>query len=124
CSCNNDFLNLAPISSRSVDGFYNNEKELQQALVGVYDGLQSTQTPVFSMLMKEQRSDNSFQQSLSYSYHDIIHFAETADNTQLYPAWSSLYRAIYRCNIFLSKIEGVTFESEVTKSRFIAEAKS
>lgn len=123
-SCSNDFLNLSPISSRNVEGFYTNEKELQQALIGIYDGLQLTQTPFYVMLLKEQRSDNSFQQSLLYSFHDIIHFTETADNTQLYPVWSNLYQAIYRCNVFLSKIEGVKFESDVNKSRMIAEAKS
>lgn len=123
-SCSENFLDLAPISGRSVDGFYKDESELQQALIGVYDGLQSTQTPTFSMLLKEQRSDNSFQQSLSYSFHDILHFAETADNTQLYPAWSSLYKAIYRCNIFLSKIDGVTFEIDEIKQQVKGEAKA
>ncbi|MEX2569601.1 MAG: RagB/SusD family nutrient uptake outer membrane protein [Cyclobacteriaceae bacterium] len=122
-SCSEDFLNLAPISDRSVEGFYNTEHELNQALMGVYDGLQTTQTSVYAMLMKEQRSDNSFQQSLLYNFHSIFHFNESPENTQLFPAWSDLYESIYRCNIFLQRIEGVDFESNQVKERMKAETK-
>ncbi|GAB3011613.1 RagB/SusD family nutrient uptake outer membrane protein [Cyclobacterium sediminis] len=122
-SCSEDYLNLAPISNRSVEGFYNNQEELNQALMGVYDGLQSTQTSVYAMLMKEQRSDNTFQQSLLYNFHSIIHFNESAENTQLYPAWSGLYESIYHCNVFLEKIEGVSFENDQVKEQMKAETK-
>ena len=122
-SCSDDFLNLVPISSRSTDGFYNSEEQIEQAVAGLYDGLQATQTPVFAMLMKEQRSDNSFQVSLRYNYHSIIHFNESSDNTQLYPAWSSLYESIYRCNIFLSRIGGVEFTTDTDREVFTGEAK-
>lgn len=122
-SCSEDFLNLAPISNRSVEGFYKNERELNQALIGVYDGLQSTQTSVYAMLMKEQRSDNSFQQSLLYNFHSILHFDESPENTQLFPAWSNLYESIYRCNIFLERIEEVNFEDNLVRERMKAEAK-
>ncbi|EPR70900.1 putative nutrient binding outer membrane protein [Cyclobacterium qasimii M12-11B] len=91
--------------------------------MGVYDGLQSTQTSVYAMLMKEQRSDNTFQQSLLYNFHSIIHFNESPENTQLYPAWSDLFESIYRCNIFLEKIEGVSFEDDQLKEQMKAETK-
>ena len=123
-SCSQDFIELAPESSRSVEGFYNSEEQIEQALGGVYDGLQRTQTGIATMLLKEQRSDNTFQQTLFYNYHSILHFTETSDNTQLYPLWSNLYDAIYRCNIFLEKIDPIDFMDAAAKDVMIGEVKT
>ena len=122
-SCSGDFLNLSPISSRNVEDFYSNEEELNQALVGIYDVLQSTKTSYPAQLLSEERSDNSHQTQLLYDHRSILHFNTTGDNTQLEPIWTDLYSGIYRCNIFLEKIEGIEFENEVNKDRMIGEAK-
>ncbi|MCB0686689.1 MAG: RagB/SusD family nutrient uptake outer membrane protein [Saprospiraceae bacterium] len=123
-SCSQEFIELAPVSSRSVEGFYKSEEQLQQALAGVYDGLQQSQTGAAVMLLKEERSDNTFQQTLLYNYLTIVHFTESSDNIRLYPVWSTLYEAIYRCNIFLQKIQPVEFMEASEKAAMIGEAKT
>src|SRR5699024_9536791 len=122
-SCSGEFLNLSPVSSRNVDDFYGSEKELNQALAGIYSGLQSTQTTLAAQLMSEERSDNSHQTQLLYDHHSILHFNTTGDNTQLESIWTSLYSTIYDSNMFLENIEEVTFQDEDIKSRMIGEAK-
>lgn len=114
-SCSEE-IQLVPISQKSIGGFYNTPEEIEQAVVGVYDGLQSIgQYGEFFVYLMEIRSDNSRQQSTTSSsgvFGDIELFRMEADNNVVDVVWQDGYEGIQRCNIVLNRIESVANNSK------------
>src|SRR5690606_41583902 len=93
-----DTLYFVPISQRSVEGFYQNQTQLNQAIMGCYNGLRNALvSQQYSYMLTESRSDNTFQ-SLDYNDGNITRFSETSLLPVLYTAWSNSYNKIQRCN--------------------------
>lgn len=110
-SCSEEKIQLSPISQENSGNFYKTPEQIEQAVVAVYDGLQSNGEygQAFIYLM-EVRSDNSRQQSTTSSggiYGDIDLFRVEATNNVIDLAWKSCYKGIQRCNIVLNRIESV-----------------
>jgi starch-binding outer membrane protein, SusD/RagB family len=122
-SCN-EKLELLPISNKSVDGFYKNENQFFQAIMGCYSGLQDQfVNNQYSYMMTESRSDN-VRQNIGFGYDDgrFNQFTESADIPTLNTAWVNSYEYITRCNYVLKNLETTTVLSDELKKQFKGEA--
>lgn len=98
-------LDLTPISSKSVDGFYTTDAEFDQAIAGVYNVYRTIKVSAdYSYGLSESRSDNAFQEAI-YDPGKISRFEETSNLALLSSAWGELYNGINRCNTILERLE-------------------
>ncbi|GAA4447137.1 RagB/SusD family nutrient uptake outer membrane protein [Ravibacter arvi] len=115
-------LDLVPVSSKSVEGFYKTETHFDQAAIGLYNGLRSTWVnSEASYMLTEARSDNAFQ-GTAYDDGPISRFQETSMLPVLSSAWSAYYAGINRCNRIIEQIGNIEMPAE-RKSQFEGEAK-
>lgn len=129
-SCEN-FLETDMLSGTSEDNYYSSESDFSTALVGCYDGLQrvwasGVSFPVLSSVL----SDNCFGgtgASDDYSYQMLDEFdatrAPSSVNT-FEDNWSAYYTAIYRCNVFISKLDNIDWGDDIdTRNEYEGEAR-
>ena len=119
------WLTVEPSDSRTIQYFYKNPKEMEQALMGVYNGLLPISN--YYLLLSEVRSDNVWtgmpeEQEQNYMAFNAFR-KQISQISTLNSAWTDYYEIIARANMFLSKTDGVTFSSEAIKNQFIGEAK-
>lgn len=121
-SCSEDFIDLVPKSSVSVDVVYKTDKDFMDALTGVYNTLQDQYEDFY--LFGDIRADDSQQEIFknnSQSYSDA--FVTTSSDGLMNSTWENYYQAIFRINTILSKIENADASVVTNKDRYIAEAK-
>ncbi len=117
-----DKLALVPVSDKSVEGFYTNEAELNQAVIACYGGAQEFfVTEYYSYRLTEARSDNTFQ-GMAYDDGPISRFIETAFLPDLNNAWAGAYQLIARCNKILDVLPAIELSEEKSK-QFEGEAR-
>lgn len=127
-SCD-DFLEVKPEDARTSEYFYKTPKETQQALMGIYNGLMPVST--YNLLLSDVRSDDTWLGISSESeanYQALSNYRKYISSLAvLESAWTDYYEIIARANMFLEKIEDVTFpENEFNvnvKETFISEAR-
>lgn len=119
------WLEVEPNEIRTTDYFYSTPSEMEQALIGIYNGLLPISN--YSWLMSEVRSDNAWVDKATDVQRDYIDLGTFSPNistiSTISDAWNDLYEIVARANMFLSKTDGVTFSSEAIKDQFIGEAK-
>lgn len=123
------FLDTEPITNVTEQNFYKTPDDAFKALVGCYDGLQVVWAngmafPVASEVM----SDNTFGAtgaSDGFGYQMVDEFDKNrspSDQNMFGENWNAYYRAVYRCNMLISKLDQIqwgetnlraTYESEV-----------
>lgn len=121
-SCSKDFIELTPISAVTVDVVYKTDKDFSDALTATYNSLQSVY--INRWIIGDVRADDSWQEiskNNSESYADA--FTTTSTDPLLNSQWQDFYKAIFRLNTILYKIESVTEKEVPKKARYIAEAK-
>lgn len=121
-SCSEDFINLDPISSVSVDRLYQNDKDFQDALTAVYNMFQTQYQNFY--IFGDIRADDFWQEIYkgnSWSFSDT--FATTSSDGLMNSTWQNYYRAIFRINTILEKIADIDASVVPNKDRYIAEAK-
>lgn len=125
-----DFLDTDPPTTVSDSNFYKTTDDAFKALVGCYDGLQiiwsSGGLPVYAEVL----SDNAF---AGGGYYDGYGFSmldefnkDTSPSDQSFfgSNWSDYYKAIYRCNVFLSKMDQINWGTETDlRAEYEAETK-
>jgi hypothetical protein len=117
-SCDESFIDLAPISSPNVEAFYKTQSDFETASIAVYaewQNLFSTQWTEFN----EFRGDTYTH--VQYSYREISENQFLLNTTS--PMWNRLYSIIAKANILLDKIDAVEKFDEATKNRIKAEAR-
>ena len=121
-----DKLDLAPESSNSAANFYQSEQDLEQALIGAYDALQSNgQYGLNFIYFMEVRSDNSYSRSITNSggvFGDVELFRMQPTNPLVDQSWESCYKGIQRCNTLINRATQIDLE-ENFQSRILGEAK-
>lgn len=101
-SCS-DWLEIEPVDTRTTNYYYKTPKEMEQALMGIYNGL----LPVseYSLLMSELRSDNVWCGEYTGAQRDYLAISTYDPNlaitSTISGAWEELYRIVYRTNVFL-----------------------
>lgn len=127
-SCN-DFLEVKPLDSRTIEYFYSKPVEAQQALIGIYNGLLPLSK--YYLLMSDVRSDDTWVGVSSESesdYRALSNFRKyiTIVGT-IEAAWDDYYQIVARANKFLEKVEKLEFTPVDTtvnvKATFMAEAR-
>lgn len=122
-----DFLNLAPISSTGVDGFYKTAADFEQAVNGAYASLTSVYNDGYYLLFADLRADNTSmvvlggggeQQKISFD-----NFSLDATNEHMLRFWTTCYIAIQRANGVLSNIEGASVD-QARKDQYVGESKA
>jgi hypothetical protein len=121
-SCKKEFIELAPISSVSVNALYKNDKDYQDALIGCYTALRSQYNSFW--MFGDVASDDSWKEvSRNQSSYYIDVFTLDANDALLKSTWSNYYSVISRANSILSKIETADPAVITLKTQDIAEAK-
>jgi len=118
-SCGEDELELAPQSEIAETNFYNNDREVEGAVLAIYDGLQELALREFALT--EMRSDNTKSRSNEgdWAQFDQLNVAPTNYAVGLY--WSVNYNVIFRANTVLAHLDVV--QNETAKDQFEGEAK-
>lgn len=114
-----DFLSTEPLTTVTDANYYKTPSDAYTALVGCYDGLQTVWAGGVALpLAAEVMSDNCFGgtgASDAYNFQAIDHFdISLAPSYQnLYQDnWTAYYRAVYRTNVLLSKMEQINWGTE------------
>lgn len=118
-SCSS-FIDVTPLSDNSVDNFYKTEQEIDQAVVSIYDGVQTLVRPAYLDLFGEITSDNSYNFATTPNggaNANFDNFSLATNNTYLNRFWTASYAAIQRANIVLSRMEGVTIAEQKKNQR-------
>ena len=116
-SCSEDFLNLEPISSSTTGNSYNTEKDIEAALVSVYNSLHNEFYIWDNVLMGDVRSDNCYAgppDDVDIWAYDQLTI--TSNNVRIFNNWRDFYRGISRANTVLDKIEGIQTIKSLTIS--------
>jgi len=118
CSCS---LEIEPLTQLTDTSFFKTKDDAYTALVGCYDGLQvaagSSGGQAFP-LASEVLSDNCFGASgnsdgFGLTAIDEFDISRSPADVDLYNNnWIAYYMAIYRCNIFLSKMDQIEWEGD------------
>jgi hypothetical protein len=119
------FLDLKPIDSPTENNFYVDEKGLQGGLTSCYDALQDNGLYGNILLaLTEIRSDNmedNDQGAGGGVRYQLESFSERPDNGLVAESWLAHFKAIYRCNVVLSRAPEITMDS-ARKSQITGEA--
>lgn len=119
--CSEDFLDKTNEYNIDSENYFNSEEDYYNALIGVYDVLQST---YINVLLGEIASDNTL--SGGESATDVIGFQQvdemthTAVNDNLDDVWDWNFAGVQRANYILEFKDKTDFEG---KDRIIAETR-
>jgi len=105
------FTDLAPISQRNVEEYYDQARDFEVALNGAYSTLQSDGTYGRNYwILFEMRSDNTDPgpdvTGLARALAVINDFEEPTTSEDILNAWSASYQGIERANVILDRLDG------------------
>ena len=125
-ACDDDFIDLTPVSDISATNFYQTPQDMENAVFAAYTGLRNAGLFNQSLYMiGEMRSDNtstSWVPGDSYDIESIYYFTVISSNRYLNATWNDAYNAILRCNVVLDRIDAVTMD-EVLKEQYQSEVR-
>lgn len=124
------FLDSAPITSLVDENFYKTEADASKAIIACYDGLQivwsdGTAWPVAADVM----SDDCFGgtgngDGFGYQLLDEFDLSRSPSDQDIYNQnWILYFKALYRCNMLLSKMDQISWSSTASRNRIEAEAR-
>lgn len=131
-SCSADFLDAEPITQVTDSNFYRTPEDAFSGLVGCYDGMQRASGGIGGLSYQvacEVLSDNCYGgvgNADGFGFQAVDEFdvnRSPADQNLFENLWNTYYQALYRCNVFLSKVDQIdwtgqedlrnTYEAEV-----------
>lgn len=130
-ACKKSFLNTEDVTRASDQNFYKTPSDAYKALVGVYDGLQRVWAGGHSLpVSTEVMSDNAFggvgaSDGFDYQMIDEFDKLRSPADQNLYGAnWSDYYKAVYRANMLISRLDQVDWKGSTSLRKvYEAEAK-
>lgn len=128
-SCGDDFLSVEPSSSLGIDGYYNSESRIMEALTAAYDPLQwydyfQGWAPL--SLVYDCMSDDVYVGGGSTSDQGELHLISQYQSDPIKTiggAWTTSYSGINRSNNVIQDVETVEEISDGAKQMFKAEAR-
>ncbi|RRA97979.1 RagB/SusD family nutrient uptake outer membrane protein [Larkinella rosea] len=115
-ACQEDFIDLNPISSANLNSFYKSQKDFETAIVGVYNIFQGVHSTMWTEY-NEFRGDTYTH--IMYSYAEISNNAFQSNTTST--MWNTMYQMITYSNLILDRIDAVSMD-EAVKARIKGEA--
>lgn len=130
-ACSKSFLDTEDVTNATEQNFYKTPNDAYKALVGAYDGLQRVWADGVALpLAAEILSDNAFGgtgNSDGFGFQLLDEFDKLrspADQNMYGGNWIAYYKAIYRCNMLLGKIDEIDFKGdEELRMQYTAEAR-
>ncbi|MDB2702675.1 RagB/SusD family nutrient uptake outer membrane protein [Flavobacteriaceae bacterium] len=123
-SCSKEFTELAPISERNAENFYNTSSDMEVAVNAIYNTLKANGTYNQSYwILQELRSDNTYWDGTGLAEEVTVFdkFNDISTSNITEDAWVSSYLGISRANIVLNRIEDIDMDASL-KSRLKGEA--
>ena len=118
-----DFIQILPYSSVTIDVLYKTEKDFADALVGcytVFDGIFDGDQEYIGELLGD---DMEHQWATESSAVRLDMFNHTSDEAMTQGYWRDNYLAISRCNLILANLATADAAVVTKKDRYIGEAK-
>lgn len=116
--CKKSFLDTEPVTSVTDENFYKTPADAFKALVGCYDGLQIVWSEGVALpVAAEVMSDNTFggtgaSDGFGYQMIDEFDKARSPSDQNVYERnWALYYKALYRCNMLISKMDQIQWGS-------------
>src|SRR5882724_5789404 len=126
-SCKKDFITIQPQGQFLTQNYYSNRAEAYSGLVAAYDIMRKNAGGFENMItmMNAGSDDNYAGGGGATDGAGIQGFSNYTINPGIIPRsfWSDHYQGIFRANILLQKLPGVTMDAG-EKARFTAEAKA
>lgn len=130
-SCEDTFLSPELESAISGEDFYNNDAEIEAAVINIYDGLQGVNASKITssnlnhatqveFYVTEMRSDNTRTKSTEGEAAQFENFSIQATNGIVDDYYRSFYNVIFRANTVLENLGAASAESA---AKFEGEAK-
>jgi len=120
-ACKKSFLDTEPITTVTDENFYKTPKDAYTALVGCYDGLQIVWSEGVALpIAAEVMSDNTFggtgnSDGFGYQMIDEFDKSRSPSDQNLYERnWVLYYKALYRCNMLISKMDQIEWGTDAT----------
>lgn len=114
--CKQDLLDITPLDKINPDAFFNNEKEAEIALTGVYSAIDEMWISFDAM------ADDMFDPYPWEGPTDIGRGVYGSTSGYIKWKWEGNYKGIARANLFIASIEVATVP-EASKTRMVGEAK-
>lgn len=118
-ACKKSFLDTEDVTTASDQNFYKTPSDAYKALVGSYDGLQRVWSGGFALpLASELLSDNAFggggnADGFGIQMIDEFDKLRSPSDQNLYGSnWTDYYKAIYRVNMLLAKLDQVDWKGD------------
>ena len=112
-----DFIEVEPQSQFTASNFFKTEEDMNLALNGAYDGLQSIgQYGQYFVYFMEVSSDNSIQESSTnsgvvFAAFDIYNVQPSNDVVNT--SWNNCYDGINRVNTILDRVDEISMDDQV-----------
>jgi starch-binding outer membrane protein, SusD/RagB family len=120
-SCDDEFLDLPPISAASVDELYQTDNDFQDAVVGIYSILRDQYSNFWHF---ELPSDDVRHQWPTEDIRLRMDNYTFQDNESLFHnTWINYYQMIFRANLVLERIEDVDEIAVPNRNRHLGEAR-
>ncbi|MGI8637614.1 MAG: RagB/SusD family nutrient uptake outer membrane protein [Segetibacter sp.] len=121
-SCSKSFIEKVPVSSVTIDALYKTDKDFQDAVIGIYQGLRNQYQNMWQF--GDIRGDDAWiQVSNQPSTTNVDVFSINSSDALLSNTWANYYIVINRANNVLAKIADADPAIIKNKDRYIGEAK-
>ena len=130
-SCSDSWMDVSSKTESNSGNFYKTQEDGLRALYACYDGWQCTVSdgPTFTVYqMLETMSDECFggtgnNDARNTQVIDRFDMNQSPSYTDMHnQLWKSYYAAIFRCNEFIDKSEGITWTDETARDTYLGEA--
>lgn len=121
-ACRKSFIERNPISTVSTDALFKTDKDFQDAVVGIYNGLRAPYQ-YFWQFGDLRGDDTKHDPASGLELIRIDNFTMDNDDAVLRNAWRDYYNIIYRANTVLARIEKADTALVKNKAQHIGEAK-
>jgi tetratricopeptide (TPR) repeat protein len=121
-SCNEDFIEILPESSVTVEKVYKTDKDFQDAVIGVYNSLQDPYSRFWEFA--DLRGDDTQQDAeRQIDRVRVDDFAMDVNDGLLRNSWRDYYDIIFRINTLLFHIQNADKSIVPNKDLYIGEAR-
>lgn len=122
-ACHDELLNPVPESIATTDNAYNTSKDINLAVLGIYNRYQVRLPKDFELM--ETPSDNMYGSYFATApgMSEIALLDVTPENEKLNTFWKDCYNGIFRANSVLVNIDKPTDYVATKKEQFLGEAK-
>jgi hypothetical protein len=119
-----DFLDTRAYDFVSPENFYQTENDAEMALAGVYSALATEDIygNRYSCMISNVDDLSFYVRPAAQTVSRVFGNDHNTSDTDIYNAWTAIYKGIESANILLERIENSKIE-ETTKRRIIGEAK-